>query len=205
MRAAFELVDVSASLPGLVRRPGLPTWRPPVSRDLTTFYNTYAEFIESLDPPQRSETKLQETHWPPANANELNLQRWYAFHSLTGHPTRLCVVSGFIRICKILVHFLWRSCRENLNRLYRLGMSKIFYNHILTRISHTAKRSAETAAENLAEPSKKQKTSETMDEDPQPVQTNDDEPAEKQGKSTTFKELPYVFLSDGSKHLEQAM
>ncbi|KAB5589463.1 hypothetical protein CTheo_7091 [Ceratobasidium theobromae] len=172
---AFELVDVSASLPGLVRRPGLPTWRPPVSRDLTTFYNTYAEFIESLDPPQRSETKLQETHWPPANANELNLQR-----CLRIYPHLQDTGAFFVAV-------LQRKSKP------------------VVQTSHTAKRSAETAAENLAEPSKKQKTSETMDEDPQPAQTNDDEPAEKQGKSTTFKELPYVFLSDGSKHLEQAI
>jgi hypothetical protein len=70
--------------------------------------------------------------------------------------------------------------------------------------SSAPKRNAEAAGttdDGAETASKKQ-----IDEDPQTAtQANEDEPCEKQGKGSTFKELPYVFLSDGSKHLEQAM
>jgi hypothetical protein len=73
----------------------------------------------------------------------------------------------------------------------------------------STKRNAEVAIDAQGEESanKKQKTAEQVDEDIQPtaVQSAEDDPPEKSGKGNVFKELPYTFLSDGSKHLEQCM
>lgn len=55
--------------------------------------------------------------------------------------------------------------------------------------------------------SKKQKTTEQINEDQEvaAVELVEDELPEKTGKGNKFKELPYVFLSDGSEHLQQCM
>ncbi|KDN48403.1 hypothetical protein RSAG8_02995, partial [Rhizoctonia solani AG-8 WAC10335] len=71
----FDLVDVSGSLPELERRSGLSTWRPAVNREMDTSFSSYADFIGSLPENKRSETKMQATHWPPADVEQLNLER----------------------------------------------------------------------------------------------------------------------------------
>jgi hypothetical protein len=77
------------------------------------------------------------------------------------------------------------------------------------RLSPAPKRSVDAIIESATEAessNKKQKTSDAVEEGAQaPVQVDEDEPPEKEGKGSHFKELPYVFLPEDSKHLEQAM
>ncbi|KAJ1302218.1 hypothetical protein OPQ81_001042 [Rhizoctonia solani] len=175
----FELVDVSTSLPELKRRPGLTTWRPAVSREMDFSFSSYADFIESLPENKRSETKMQVTHWPPPDVEQLNLDR-----CLRIYPHLQNTGAFFVAV------------------LHRKPKPEF-------QSSSASKRSADAVADPTSDAessTKKQKISGTMDEEPQvPVQVDDDEPAEKQGKGSTFKELPYVFLAEGSKHLEQAI
>ena len=65
-------MDVSESLPSLIRRPGLTHWHPAVSRDLQ-FVDSYEEYIASL-PGGKGTARLMPSHWPPAE--ELGLDRW---------------------------------------------------------------------------------------------------------------------------------
>jgi multisite-specific tRNA:(cytosine-C5)-methyltransferase len=69
----FELVDVSESLPSLIRRPGLKKWLPTVGRDLK-YFDTYEHYVASL-PGGKGAARLTRGHWPPAE--ELGLERWY--------------------------------------------------------------------------------------------------------------------------------
>ena len=69
----FELVEVSESLPSLIRRPGLTKWLPAVSRD-SKYFETYEQYIASL-PGGKGTARLTRSHWPPAE--ELGLERWY--------------------------------------------------------------------------------------------------------------------------------
>ncbi|QRV81856.1 hypothetical protein RhiJN_09871 [Ceratobasidium sp. AG-Ba] len=178
----FELVDVSNSLPELKRRPGMSSWRPPINREMDKFFDTYAEFIDSLPAKQRGETKLVETQWPPANAAELNLER--------------CL------------------------RIYpHLQDSGAFFVAVLekkpkmpgTTSSMATKRTADLAIDpsdssTEVNASKRQKTTEQPGDDPDPTTLAvENSPTAKTGKGSSFKELPYTFLSDGSEHLEQCL
>ncbi|CAL1709673.1 unnamed protein product [Somion occarium] len=73
----FELVDVSNFLPGLVYRPGMTSWVPSVDRSVITDFATFQGYIQSLPESKREETKMVESHWPPAQAEaeELHLSR----------------------------------------------------------------------------------------------------------------------------------
>jgi len=72
---AFELVDVSSKFPELKRRPGLRTWRATGDRTVATTFVSYDEFMASpLDDIVKS--KMTEGHWPPKDAEKLNLDRW---------------------------------------------------------------------------------------------------------------------------------
>jgi multisite-specific tRNA:(cytosine-C5)-methyltransferase len=74
--ADFQLIDVSAQMPELVRRPGISSWTPTVDRSINTGFKTWAAYSETLSEEQRAESKISETHWPPANADSLQLQHW---------------------------------------------------------------------------------------------------------------------------------
>ncbi|CAE6462938.1 unnamed protein product [Rhizoctonia solani] len=173
----FELVDVSSSLPELKRRPGLPTWRPAVNREMDTSFSSHADFIESLPENKRSETKMQVTHWPPVDVEQLNLER-----CLRIYPHLQNTGAFFVGV------------------LHRKPKSE-------AQASSAPKRNVDavTESDSAESSSKKQKLGETIDEDPHVLAlADDDEPAGKPSKASTFKELPYVFLAEGSKHLEQA-
>ncbi|CAE6449031.1 unnamed protein product [Rhizoctonia solani] len=175
----FELVDVSSSLPELKRRPGMTTWRPAVNREVDTSYSSYADFIRSLPEGKKSETKLQTTHWPPEHAERFNLER-----CLRIYPHLQNTGAFFVAV-------LHRKLKPE-------GQS-----------APAPKRSVDAIIESATEAessNKKQKTSDTVEEGAQaPVQVDEDEPPEKEGKGSHFKELPYVFLPEDSKHLEQAI
>lgn len=71
----FELVDVSDSLPTLIRRPGLQTWTPTTDRNLK-YFETYEAYVESLD-GNKSVQRVGRSHWPPTEGvAELHLERW---------------------------------------------------------------------------------------------------------------------------------
>ncbi|KAH7882343.1 S-adenosyl-L-methionine-dependent methyltransferase [Phlebopus sp. FC_14] len=70
----FELVDVSAQLPQLIRRPGITTWTPTVDRSIKTCFSTWDAYIETIPEDKRADSKLMETHWPPSNAAALGLE-----------------------------------------------------------------------------------------------------------------------------------
>ncbi|CAE6481525.1 unnamed protein product [Rhizoctonia solani] len=173
---SFELVDVSSSTPELKRRPGLSTWRPAVNREMDTSFSSYADFIESLPENKRSETKMQPTHWPPADVEQLSLER-----CLRIYPHLQNTGAFFVAV-------LHRKPRPE------------------AQSSTAVKRNADAVIESTDTSSKKQKTGDVTDEDPQvPAPVDDDEPTEKPSNGSKFKELPYVFLAEGSKHLEQAV
>lgn len=67
----FELVDVSESLPTLIRRPGLTHWLPSVSRDLQ-YFDSYEQYVAAL-PDGRVTARVVQSHWPPTE--ELGLER----------------------------------------------------------------------------------------------------------------------------------
>ena len=93
----FELVDVSERLPSLIRRPGLTTWQPCVDRDVDLRFSTYDDYTNHLAESSKNanskssskdsvRNRMLPTHWPPANAEELSLTRWYVlreYHCLT--------------------------------------------------------------------------------------------------------------------------
>ncbi|KAG1859569.1 S-adenosyl-L-methionine-dependent methyltransferase [Suillus subalutaceus] len=69
----FQLIDVSAQLPELVRRPGISSWAPTVNRTINTTFKTWDAYNETLTEEQRADSKMSETHWPPINAESLQL------------------------------------------------------------------------------------------------------------------------------------
>ncbi|KAG9100432.1 hypothetical protein FRC06_004141, partial [Ceratobasidium sp. 370] len=178
----FELVDVSMALPELKRRPGMSSWRPPVNREMNKFFDTYAEFIESLTPKQRDETKLVETQWPPTNAAELHMER-----CLRIYPHLQDSGAFFVAV------------------LERKPKVPAGSGTSTKRTADVAIDSSDVVGDETA--AKKQKTAEQADEDaePAPAQLTESDPPEKTAKGTVFKELPYTFLSDGSPHLEQCI
>lgn len=76
LQSAFELVDVSSMLPGLERRPGLTTWRPSVDKQSMKTYGSYQEY-QSSDLDANLKMKLTPGHFPPDDAESLNLPFWY--------------------------------------------------------------------------------------------------------------------------------
>jgi multisite-specific tRNA:(cytosine-C5)-methyltransferase len=68
----FELVEVSESLPSLIRRPGLTKWLPTVGRDMK-YFETYDDYIASL-PDGKGSARLARSHWPLTE--DLGLERW---------------------------------------------------------------------------------------------------------------------------------
>jgi multisite-specific tRNA:(cytosine-C5)-methyltransferase len=72
VRLGFELIDVSHSLPSLIRRPGLTKWLPTIGRDLQVF-ETYERYLASL-PGGSATARLTRSHWPPEEV--LDLARW---------------------------------------------------------------------------------------------------------------------------------
>lgn len=80
----FEIVDVSSELPDLIRKPGLDTWHPVVNKELEHFssYDDYVSHCKNLNYPASS-LKMVATHWPPQNAKDLNLHRWYVRSTLS--------------------------------------------------------------------------------------------------------------------------
>ncbi|KAH9929026.1 cytosine-5--methyltransferase [Epithele typhae] len=78
----FELVDMSGHLPGLVFRPGLTSWRPTTSREISMDFATFAEYDASLDDKARAASKMLESHWPPSpeEARTLSLERCFRIY-----------------------------------------------------------------------------------------------------------------------------
>ena len=81
----YKLVDVARSLPELKRRPGMSAWKvatqAPISEGRKlVWHESHAEYMKAVDalPEAERENKkpLPATAWPPANAGELNLERW---------------------------------------------------------------------------------------------------------------------------------
>ncbi|KAJ7484547.1 S-adenosyl-L-methionine-dependent methyltransferase [Mycena latifolia] len=70
----FRLVDVSAKLPELQRRPGLTAWRP-TDRSLKTTYDTYETFMQTCTEGETVKAKMTPGHWPPEDVESLDLPR----------------------------------------------------------------------------------------------------------------------------------
>ena len=68
----FELVEVSESLPSLIRHPGLTKWLPTAGRDMK-YFEIYDDYIASL-PGGKGTARLSRSHWPPRE--DLGLERW---------------------------------------------------------------------------------------------------------------------------------
>ena len=87
----FKLVDVSDHLPELKRRPGMTSWKVATyataeagSEKTLTWHETFKGYEEKFEAALTEAEKknkdrkkpLPESLWPPANAEELNLERW---------------------------------------------------------------------------------------------------------------------------------
>ncbi|KAJ7021378.1 cytosine-5--methyltransferase [Mycena alexandri] len=70
----FHLVDVSAKLPSLQRRPGLTSWRP-TDKSIATTYDTYDTFMRTCTEGDIVKAKMTPGHWPPEDVETLNLPR----------------------------------------------------------------------------------------------------------------------------------
>ncbi|KAJ7125879.1 S-adenosyl-L-methionine-dependent methyltransferase [Mycena filopes] len=70
----FHLVDVSAKLPSLQRRPGLASWRP-TDKSIATTYDTYDTFMRTCTEGETVKAKMTPGHWPPEDVEALNLPR----------------------------------------------------------------------------------------------------------------------------------
>ncbi|KAF9041355.1 S-adenosyl-L-methionine-dependent methyltransferase [Panaeolus papilionaceus] len=71
----FELVDVSSQLPELKRRPGLTTWRATADKTMSRTFESYEEFMGSSMFDDNVKAKLSPGHWPPPDAEKMNLDR----------------------------------------------------------------------------------------------------------------------------------
>ena len=69
----FILEDVSARLPGLIRRPGLTSWKVAIDKNLT-LASSWSSYLSTLTEPDKA--GLSRSLFPPENANELHLERW---------------------------------------------------------------------------------------------------------------------------------
>ncbi|KAF7348468.1 S-adenosyl-L-methionine-dependent methyltransferase [Mycena venus] len=70
----FRLVDVSAKLTALHRRPGLTSWRP-TDKSLCTTYDTYDTFMATCTEGEVVKAKMTRGHWPPEDVEKLDLPR----------------------------------------------------------------------------------------------------------------------------------
>nr|XP_031858166.1 uncharacterized protein CI109_006408 [Kwoniella shandongensis]KAA5525238.1 hypothetical protein CI109_006408 [Kwoniella shandongensis] len=80
----FSIVDVSAQLPNLKRRPGKTSWKVGTQPDAKTskeiaWYETHEEYRQAVENGTEKEKDrgkgLPSTLWPPANATELGLEK----------------------------------------------------------------------------------------------------------------------------------
>jgi len=66
-KGSIKLVDVSKELPGLIRRPGMSSWK--CAGEGNILYSSYDEV------PDAEKEKFEETMFPPKNISELNIDR----------------------------------------------------------------------------------------------------------------------------------
>jgi len=66
-KGSIKLVDVSKDLPGLIRRPGMTSWK--VAGEGNVLYSSYDEV------PDSEKAKFEETMFPPKNVSDLNIDR----------------------------------------------------------------------------------------------------------------------------------
>ncbi|KAF6757735.1 cytosine-5--methyltransferase [Ephemerocybe angulata] len=73
----FHLVDPTAHLPALHRRPGLHTWLPSIDRTATTFVPTYDALMASTTIDANTKARFVRSQWPPSaeEAKEMQLER----------------------------------------------------------------------------------------------------------------------------------
>ncbi|KAG2029107.1 hypothetical protein BDR03DRAFT_1018892 [Suillus americanus] len=81
----FQLIDVSAQLPELIRRPGISSWAPTVNRTINTTFKTWDAYNDTLTEEQRADSKMSETHWPPINAKSLQLHHCMRIYPSSGY------------------------------------------------------------------------------------------------------------------------
>ncbi|TFL04138.1 S-adenosyl-L-methionine-dependent methyltransferase [Pterulicium gracile] len=177
----FELIDVSHRLPELKRRPGLSTWRVTPDKTVGTLYDTEAEFTAAGPSAAGSNAKLAASHWPPANAAELGLER-----CLRIYPHLQDSGAFFVAV------------------LERKSKAKASVT------AQDRKRGAESPvpqpeAKKPKTDATPEQTDVTVDVDvepelaegadtPHPTEGSAEEPKER-GPDTTFKENPYTFLA----------
>lgn len=73
-KGSLELVDVSHELPELKRRPGLSDWK------VFTRDGKMVDTHEDL--PTDATGKFYPSMWPPKNAADLHLERWYVLYRI---------------------------------------------------------------------------------------------------------------------------
>jgi len=66
-KGSIRLVDVSKELPGLIRRPGMSSWK--CAGEGNVLYSSYDEV------PEKEKNKFEKTMFPPENVSELNIDR----------------------------------------------------------------------------------------------------------------------------------
>ncbi|GJJ10536.1 hypothetical protein Clacol_004763 [Clathrus columnatus] len=174
----FEIVDVSSDLPNLARKPGLVTWYPVVNKELVHYpsYDDYLTYWKNIDGP-KSVPKMVPTHWPPSNAEDLNLHRWYVF-------TDIC----FLQLMFLLQRKATSLTEDELKSI-ELSKRKRTASHELDSRGHESKRSK--VDENFAVKNE--------------LECVDDPVRNDTGNSSRFKEAPYSFLDISHPQLKQLM
>jgi multisite-specific tRNA:(cytosine-C5)-methyltransferase len=186
------ILDVSSELPDLIRRPGITKWKVSVNKDLTMF-DTYESYLETLSEKQKKESKIIASQFPPHNAESLGLE-----NCLRLYP-QLQDTGGFFVavICKAAVNTVPQP---------EEAVSAPAEPTTIGPSDSSAKRPA--SEPETSEPVKKLKTN---TEAAVPTATaSTEKPAESTTETVketggTFKEAPFVFLSEDSPVLRKCL
>lgn len=73
----YHLVDLSNRLPELVRRSGVNSWRVCVDKEAKVLRSSFNDYWNALSDAQKRSTKIVETMFPPSDAGDLHLERWW--------------------------------------------------------------------------------------------------------------------------------
>ncbi|CAK5272960.1 unnamed protein product [Mycena citricolor] len=178
--AYFELVDVSAKLPELQRRPGMTSWRP-TDKSLNTTYETYETYQNTCKDPDAVKSKFTRGHWPPPDVDSLNLHR-----CIRVYP-HLQDTGGFF--VAVLERRARAAMEEPTKQVKREASEPVETPEIKRPRLDDAK--VEDYAEDVtAEDSIKIETEEQVKSAPVELKKKD----KGDGGAGTFKENPYTFL-----------
>ncbi|KAF8323022.1 S-adenosyl-L-methionine-dependent methyltransferase [Clavulina sp. PMI_390] len=209
----FRLVDVSDRLPGLIRRPGLSTWRVGIDKPVQ-FFDSHAGFLESLTTDrdrQKLGGKLAETMFVPENVAELHLER-----SMRIYPHLQDTGGFFVAVLERVAPAAPVASNPAVAEIKASSSLKRTASNLsdTTPTKPTAKRAKVDASEgDSAEPSTATATTPVDDADTElaPVAVDPavaaagTEEAKVSSPPKKWKEAPYTFLPRDNRHLKSCL